>query len=512
MFNNIGLVLQKRAHLNPTMEGLVDVHSGKRLSFQQMDEAANRTAHMFQQLGVKKGDAVGILLMNSPEFIECFFGLAKIGAVVVPLNWRLVADELEYILQNSQTTLLVFGSEFSETMAELHQRHEKIAVKQWLQVGEKEEIAGFAKNYRSLQGAASSQPPAIEAQGDDLLYIMYTSGTTGLPKGVVHTHNTALWALITSISTVDFQFKDRYLLSLPMYHVGALTPVTTCFYAGSTTVLVRSFDPVKTWELIQEEKINTMLAVPAMLNFMLQVPHLERYDHSHLRWCMSGASPVPVNLIEACAKIGIEVHQVYGLTESCGPAALISSDEALNKAGSTGKPFFHTEIRIVDAKDNEVAPHVNGELLVKGAHVMQGYWNNPEATAKALRHGWLYTGDMASMDEEGFIYIKDRVKDMIISGGENIYPAELENVLLSHPNIKDVAVIGKPDAQWGEIPLAVVVCKEGSLSEEEVLLHCHGKLARYKLPKSAVFIDEIPRNLTGKPLKRLLREQFIPSS
>lgn len=512
MENNIGLVLQKRASLNPTLEGLVDVHSGQRFSFQQMDQGANRAAHLFLELGIKKGDQVGVLLMNSPQFLECFLGLAKIGAVIVPLNWRLVATELEYILKDSQSTLLLFGSEFAETTEALFQRGAHTEVRQWIQVGADHEIREFAQNYQSLYQQASAEPPVIEAQEDDLLYIMYTSGTTGLPKGVIHTHNTAIWALVTSIATADIRFKDRYLLSLPLYHVGALTPITTCIYAGNTTVLMRSFDPLKTWELIDEEKIDTMLAVPAMLNFMLQVPNLAQYDHSRLRWCMSGASPVPVNLIEAYAKMGIEVHQVYGLTESCGPGALISPDEALTKAGSTGKAFFHTEIRIIDEKGEDVPPNEPGELLVKGKHVMQGYWNNPEATAKAIKEGWLYTGDIAIMDEEGYLYIRDRVKDMIISGGENIYPAELENVLISHPLIKDVAVIGQADETWGEIPLAVVVPENGSLSEEDVLLHCQGKLARYKLPKGAVFIDEIPRNLTGKPLKRMLREKFTSSS
>jgi acyl-CoA synthetase (AMP-forming)/AMP-acid ligase II len=242
---------------------------------------------------------------------------------------------------------------------------------------------------------------------------------------------------------------------------------------------------------------------------MLMVPNFQDYDTSNLRWIMSGASPVPASLIEKYKDMGIEIHQVYGLTEAGGPGTLIGPDEAMIKIGSAGKAFFHTSIRVVDEDGNDVAPGVPGELLVSGAHVMKCYWNNPQATAETIRDGWLYTGDIVLRDEDGFVTIHDRVKDMIISGGENVYPAELENVILGHPGVADVAVIGMPSERWGESPLAVVVAaKDHSVSEADVLQHCDGKLARFKQPKGAVFIDEIPRNPTGKPLKRILRQQF----
>jgi len=234
----------------------------------------------------------------------------------------------------------------------------------------------------------------------------------------------------------------------------------------------------------------------------------ERFDTSTLRWIMSGAAPVPVTLIEAYAKRGIEIHQVYGLTESCGPACLISPDEAIAKAGSTGKAFFHTDVRVVDEHGRDVPAGGVGEVLVRGAHLMHGYWNRPEATAETIRDGWLHTGDLATIDAEGYVYIQDRKKDMIISGGENIYPAEIENVILSHPHVRDVAVIGQASAKWGESPLAVVVKGDASLSADTVIQHCQGKLARYKQPRAVRFVDEIPRNPAGKILKRLLRERF----
>jgi acyl-CoA synthetase (AMP-forming)/AMP-acid ligase II len=398
-------------------------------------------------------------------------------------DWRLVADELAFILGDSGARALVFGTEFNKVVAELHARQgNATGVRTWIHVGQPGDRPPFAVAYEDLRAAASDAEPEIQAEDDDLLYNMYTSGTTGLPKGVMHSHGTTVWAVLTACATADLQFKDRYVICLPLFHVGALNPLLTTIYRGGTAVVMREFDPRKIWEIFRQERITACLAVPAMLNFML-----ETYDDanraSNLRWIMSGASPVPVTLIERYAKLGIEIHQVYGLTESGGPACLISPDEAISRAGSTGKAFFHTNVRIVDERGADVGPDVPGELLVRGPHVMLGYWNRPDATAETIRDGWLHTGDVAIKDGEGFVYIHDRLKDMIISGGENIYPAEIENVILSHPGVAEVAVIGLPSTKWGESPVAVVVKKAETLVEEEVLQHCAGKLARYKLPK-----------------------------
>jgi acyl-CoA synthetase (AMP-forming)/AMP-acid ligase II len=303
------------------------------------------------------------------------------------------------------------------------------------------------------------------------------------------------------------RYKDRYLLILPFFHVGALSPVWCIIHRGCTGIIVRSFDPKLVWELVEREKVNNMLAVPAMLNFMLQAGQGGR-DVSSLRWIMSGAAPVPVTLIEAYAELGIEIHQVYGLTETGGPACLISSDDAITRAGSTGRAFFHTDVRVVRDDGIDCDPDEPGEVLVAGPHIMVGYWNRPEATAQTVRDGWLHTGDIAAMDAEGFVTIKDRVKDMLISGGENVYPAEIENVVLSNPKVADVAVVGIPSAKWGESPLVVVVRKDPSLTADEVIAGCRGRLAPFKMPKAVEFVDEIPRNPSGKILKRTLREQF----
>jgi len=507
--NNIGLYLSKRAHLSPQLEGYVDSESGARYSYPELNALANRAAHALLAIGVGQGDRVALLMMNSVDYVASFFGIAKIGAVAVPINWRLVPDELAFILKDSGSQTLIYGAEFAQAVADLQSRGtEGTVISEWLQVGEEDARPEFARSYRDLSEKATDADPECSACDDDLLFIMYTSGTTGLPKGAVHSHNSVTWAVMTLGATAEVRLGDRYLVALPLFHVGALAPVIANVHRGITNVVLRSFDPVKAWELIRHERINIGLAVPAMLNFMRQAYDSSDVDISSLRWLMSGASPVPVSLIEDYQKIGIEIHQVYGLTECCGPACLIGPEDALAKAGSTGKAFFHTDVKVVDASGKEVSPGEPGEILIRGQHVMREYWNRPEATAETIRDGWLSTGDVATIDPEGFIYIQDRTKDMIISGGENVYPAELENLILTHPKVSEVAVIGQPSAKWGESPLAVVVKGDESLQADEVLSHCQGKLARFKLPKAVRFIDEIPRNPTGKVLKRVLRERY----
>ena len=416
MKNNIGLLLTKRASINPEREAYVDSKSGLRLNFQELNSRTNRLANSLVSLGVKHGDRVALALMNSAEFLEAYFAVAKIGGVIVPLNWRLVSDELEFILKDSGSKTLIFGEEFIEVFTELHSRGDKTDIEDWIQVAEGNGENDFAKDYAVFRDSGEDVEPEIGAEEDDLLYIMYTSGTTGLPKGVVHSHNTSIWALITFIGSTDLRDADRYLVALPLFHVGSLVPITLNIYWGVTSIVMREFEPARAWELIQEEGITCSLLVPAMMNFMSQVPDITRYDYSKLRWIQSGASPLPVNLIQIYADWNIEVHQIYGLTEACGPACVINAENALKKIGSTGRPFFHTEGRVVDEKGNDCLPGKQGEVWIKGKHVMLEYWNRPDATAETITpDGWLRTGDVAAVDEEGFIYIQDRIKDMIIS-------------------------------------------------------------------------------------------------
>ena len=508
MQNNLGLFLTKRAFMSPHKEAYVDSHSDLRLTFTELNERSNRIGNAFRDAGVGKEERVALLLMNSAEFMEAYFGLGKIGAVVVPLNWRLVADELEFILKDSGATRLIFSEEFIDTVAELNDRGERTDVRQWLQVEGGKDIAGFAQSYQQFRDSASGAEPEIGGADDDMLYIMYTSGTTGLPKGVVHTHNTSIWAILSIAANCHYRENERFLGALPMFHVGALTPCAVNVYRGATSVVMRSFEPLLAWQLLEREKVTTGLMVPAMLNFMLQVPDFEKFDRSELRWIMTGAAPVPVALTKRYMELGIGIRQVYGLTETCGPACLMDTEDSLRKPDSTGRSFFHTEVRVVNEAGEDCAPGETGEVLVAGAHIMREYWNRPEATEETIIDGWLHTGDVAIMDEEGFVSIQDRIKDMIISGGENVYPAEIEGVLVTHADITDAAVIGQPSERWGESPLAVVVRSSDALTEAEVLGHCQGRLARFKQPKAVVFTDEIPRNPSGKILKWMLRERY----
>lgn len=514
MKTNIGLLLTKRAHLNPDREAYVESDGSRRYSFRDLNDRANQVANALKADGLKKGDRVGLLLMNSVEFMESFFAVAKIGGVVVPLNWRLVADELEFILKDAGVQTLIFDNEFAETVSELHHRGDKTNIGQWIHVvgGAGSACQPFATSYDSYRLSASSAEPNCGAEDDDMLYIMYTSGTTGLPKGVVHTHTSAMWGVFTIHATADYRDDERYIACLPMFHVGALTPLTINAYHGATTFVMRSFDPVAAWECVEREKITSGLMVPAMLNFMVQVPNFEQYDWSSLRWFMTGAAPVPVALTQQFQQMGIDIAQVYGLTETCGPACLMDTVNAVRKPESCGKPFFFTDVMVADDKGNSLPVGEAGEMMVRGKHIMREYWNRPDATKETLVNGWLRTGDVGVMDDEGFFAIQDRIKDMIISGGENVYPAEIEGVLQSHPGISEAGVIGQKSDKWGESPLAVVVKSDQGLTSDDILAFCDDKLARFKRPKAVEFTDLIPRNPSGKILKRVLREQYPPQA
>ena len=504
---NVGLFLSKRARLNANAEAVVEIERGRHFTFAELNDRCNRIAHVLRDKGVSKGDRVALLMMNGVEYIESFFACAKLGAVIVPLNWRLVPDELEFIVNDSASLALLYDAEFDAAAAALHDRD--TGVGHWIRVGEQADCPEWSDDYDAVRADSSQEELLIDADGDDRLFIMYTSGTTGMPKGVVHTHDTTTWGSLTFNMTCDMRLGDNYLQVMPLFHVGALLPAIGIVHCGGKLVVMRCFDPNGVFDVIENEKCNIGLLVPAMLQMMWGSPERDEADLSSIRWLLSGAAPVPISVIEDYAGIGVEIHQVYGLTESCGPACVIGAEDAISKAGSTGPAFFHTEVRVVDKQGEEVDVGQVGEVIISGPHVMVEYWNRPEATAETLRDGWLYTGDLATVDTDGFVYIQDRKKDMIISGGENIFPAEVENVLTAHPAVLECAVIGLPSEKWGEVPLAIVSLQPGeSITAEDLIGFCRDKLARYKIPKAVEFSDDIPRNPSGKILKRLLRDRY----
>ena len=505
---NLGLMLSRRADRSPQLEAFVQVETGLRLTWAELDARTNRTANVLRELGITKGDRVALLLMNGPEIFESFMAVAKLGAIAVPLNWRLVPNELSVLLQDSESKALIFGADFDENVAELERRgDEGSQVRHWLRVGADDGPA-FAASYAELQTQASEHEPEIGAWGDDDVVILYTSGTTGRPKGALHSHRTAIWGAMTWASDLDVRYRDVYLIFMPAFHIGALNPFAVCIGRGATCVVMRSFDPEIAWAVCERERVTNFIAVPAMLNAMLPYVEEGKVDASSVRWILTGASPIPKSLLEAYTSHGIQIVSAYGLTEAYGHGCILTSDQAAARLGSVGKPFYQMEARVVDANGKDCPPGEAGEVLLRGPCVMKGYWKRPEATAETLRDGWLHTGDGAVLDEDGFFYIRDRIKDMIISGGENIYPAEIENVLHGHPGIADVAVIGQPSPRWGESPFAIVARSDPTLTEDGVLSFCQGRIARFKQPRAVAFVDELPRNPSGKLLKHELRKRF----
>jgi len=505
MILNLGAFLAKRAELEP--DKLALVYGDTRLTFGELNEGACRTAHSFMNMGVEEGDRVAILAQNCIEYFYTFFGAAKIGAIVVPVNWRLAPPEIQFILENSGARTIVFGPEYSELVAGLR-GHASVENCIYAGPGDAPE---FARSMAALQEKARSHEPAWSGDGDDTVVIMYTSGTTGKPKGTMLTHANFFWASVTFRTVVQQEGEvERTLVVLPLFHIAGMFSMPTFVHWGQPVYLMKGFDPKVIFETIQREKITGFGAVPAILSFMRLVPNWHEYDLSSLRVILVFAAPVPVPLIHEYAQHDVVVRQLYGLTECTGPATVIGPEEAVKRAGSCGKPFFHTEVRVVNDNGEEVPPGEMGEVIIRGGHVMKGYWQNPDATAETLRDGWLHTGDVAYRDEDGFIYIADRKKDMIISGGENIYPAEIESVIFGHPKVADVGVIGMPDEKWGESVVAIVVPKQGEeVDEKEIIEYCKGRIAKFKLPKKVIFTDSLPRNPAGKILKRVLRETYI---
>jgi O-succinylbenzoate-CoA ligase len=515
MLENVGNFLAKRALLNPGRIALIETESDTHYSYKELNDRANRCCHLLADLGVRAGDRISLLANNSVEFVEIYFAAAKLGAVLVPLNWRLVAGELVFMLKDAGVTCFVHGSEFDALVLDVRERllESGEVDEDWCWVRIDRRGAGEPPDdfldYASRLAAHCASEPDVANEGDHPLFIMYTSGTTGLPKGAVHTHGTMIAASTTMNMTGDYRIDDRMLQMLPLFHVGALSPLTCSIHRGSTNVVMEGFDPDKFFKTIERYRVTTGFVVPGILEMMLDHPDIECCDLSSLNWVMCGAAPVASDMIRRYAERGVEIFQAYGLTESAGPGCLISPEYALEKAGSTGHAFFHTDVRIVDENGSDVDPDEVGELIIRGKHVMKEYWRRADATREAIRDGWLYTGDLASLDEDGFIYIRDRKKDMIISGGENVYPAEIEAVIAAHEAVQEVAVIGVPSERWGESPMAIVVVRDGvEVDAGTIGDHCRDKLARYKQPRLVQFVDDIPKTPTGKVLKRELRQTF----
>jgi acyl-CoA synthetase (AMP-forming)/AMP-acid ligase II len=490
------------------------VFGKERLTFAQINERINRLAHGLISLGLKKQKRVGILMTNSPRFVETRLALQKAGLTFVRLNTRQALHEHVYVLNHSSTHALVFSEDLREVVNGIKKGVPRI--KTWICApkGEKGDI-----DYEELISTSSPVEPEVEVSPEDMDRINYTSGTTGKPKGVVVTLAAALARLRNDFFNEEILItpKDVYLAVPPLAHAaGVILPI---FYLkGAVTVIMPSFDPVKVLETIEREKVTCTLLVPTMIIKLIDHPDVHKYDLRSLRRIFYGTAPMPIEKLRKAIEIfGNIFRQNYGLTEATQPIIYLSPEDhilsgpehVVARLGSCGRPALGVEVRVVNEKDQPVKPGEVGEIIVRGDSIMKGYLRQPKATAEALRGGWLRTGDLATVDEEGYVFIVDRKSDMIISGGFNIYPKEIEEVIYRNPSVSEVAVIGVPDDVWGESVKAIVVPKEGvSLTEEGIIDFCRQHLASYKKPKSVDFVKELPKNNNGKILKRELKAQY----
>lgn len=486
----------------------------RKMTWRVFDEKANRMANLLINRGIKKGDKVAILLMNCLEWLPIYFGILKAGAVAVPLNFRYTAEEIKYCLNLSDSSALIFGREFIGRVETIYNQIPRVKIILF----EGENRPTFAESYDRLAANCSSEPPMIDLKDEDDAAIYFSSGTTGFPKAILHSHSSLMSACITEQKHHGQTRDDNFLCIPPLYHTGAKMHWFGSFLSGSTAVLLRGIKPEWILRTISEEKITIVwLLVPWAQDILDAIEsgavNLKDYELSQWRLMHIGAQPVPPSLIRRWKKYFPD-HQYdtnYGLSESIGPGCVHLGVENINKVGAIGVPGFNWEVRITNEGGNLVTQGEVGELAVKGPGVMKCYYNDPASTAAVLRDGWLFTGDMARQDEDGFIYLVDRKKDVIISGGENLYPVQIEDFLRTNERIKDVAVIGLPDERLGEIAAAIIELKPGcNCTEKEIEEFC-SPMPRYKRPKKIIF-DKVPRNPTGKIEKPRLREKYNASN
>ena len=499
----IPYLLKRGAFKHPDREAIVSEVG--RWSYAQWEANANKRAWALGKRGIKKGDHVATIFLNGNEVLETYLALMKLGAVPVPLNVRFSPKELHYIVEHSDASALILSHEFESIIREIKEDLPK--VKQYFMSGG--EASGDMVALEEIYQGESEEEPSVEIEEDDIASILYTAGTTGRPKGVLMSHRNCMWGAINIAYNVDLQPGYRVLMVFPLYHAAAFMILISDLFVGCTNVTMRTFEPKRVMELVEEEKINRMTFPPTVWNFILQLPDLDKYDTQTVQSLSSGAESIPLEtkrkLLALFPNAGL--GETYGMTESAATITTLSPKDVLKKMASVGKPFLNVEIRLVDEKDQDLPMGEVGEVLARGPNIMAGYYKDPEATSQTLKGGWLHTGDLGRLDEEGFLYIVDRKKDMIITGGENVYPREIEEVLYTHPKILEAAVIGLPDPNWGETIHAVVAPKDGeSLTEQEVIAYCKAQIASFKKPKSVEFVDRLPRSPAGKVLKRTLRE------
>jgi fatty-acyl-CoA synthase len=487
----------------PDKVAVVDLASGRRFTYAQFDaRIARLAAHLRRGLGIQRGDRVAVLALNTTDTLEVQFACGRIGAVFLPLNTRLTVPELHYIVGDAAPRLMIHDSDLAEIA---------LSVSNLCKV-EATLLLGPGGSYEAAIAGAKPLDQTEIVTLDDISTIMYTSGTTGQPKGAIITHGMTFWNCVNLGGPAFISPSSVLLTVLPLFHTGGLNCYTNpVLHSGGTVLIMRAFDPGQALAAISDpaRRINVFFGVPSIYQFMAQHPAFATADFSRLVIGGVGGAPMPVPLLKVWEERGVALQQGYGMTETSPAVLTLDKEDAARKAGSSGKPVLHTEVRIVTPDGRDAAVGELGELWVKGPNITPGYWNRPDANASSFTDGWLHTGDAARIDDEGFYYIVDRWKDMYISGGENVYPAEVENVLHQLTAIAEAAVIGMPSEQWGETGMAIIAVKPGhSLTEAEIHAHCAANLARFKRPQTIQFVDALPRNATGKIHKPTLRKNF----
>jgi len=501
----------KHAKLDPDFECLV--FEDTRLTWRELNERIDRLANGLVAMGIKPGEHLAILAQNSHRFMEFYYACSRSGIVAVPLNWRLAEDELSYILDHSESIAFMVGEEYLETVERIRPKLKNI--RHYIS------LDGPAENmtdYETLLDKSSSESHYGPGDENAMFILMYTGGTTGLPKGVMLSNRNVMTAALGCLFSMGITKEDSTLAILPLFHI-AFWPVTVVHFVGSKAVISKKFDLAYVLETLQNEKCTHVNMVPTIAGFLLMFPDLDKYDLSNLKAITYAGSPMPFEMLMKLKEKfpHIDLGQGYGLTEAAPTVAILDqfahqkteTEKDRKRLSSAGRECLVTEVRVFNEKDEEVKPGEVGEICARGANIMIGYWKNPDLTADTLRGGWLHTGDMATVDEDGYIYIVDRKHDMIISGGENIYPREVEEVIYKHPAVQEVAVIGAPDETWGENVKAVVVLQPGqTAAEDEIMQLCKDNLASYKKPKSVDFVDSLPKTAIGKIPRGEVRKKY----
>jgi fatty-acyl-CoA synthase len=488
--------LKQWAMYSPEAIALVDDASGETITYREAYLRSNRLArYLMHERGIKVGDRVAVLATNELDYILLYFALQKTGAMMVPMNHRLSPRELQYIVDDAQPTLVIEQMALQDRIS----GYPELAF---------DGVGGVGDLLREATLDASN--PGIHSTFEAPVMILYTSGTTGNPKGAVLSNRMIFWNSVNTGLRLNLVQQDKTLTFAPFFHTGGWNVLNLPFlHRGAQQILLKKFDPDRVIQLIGKEKISILFGVPTMMDRLRESPHFEPTDLRSIRYAVVGGEPMPLPLIKAWHTKGVPVRQGYGLTEFGPNVFSLNEADAERKMGSIGFPNFYIETRIVDDLGNEVTNGEAGELLLRGTVCMNEYWNHPEATAQTIVDGWVHTGDVARCDDEGYFYIVDRKKDMFISGAENVYPAEVEKVLRTHPDIREVAVVGVPDPTWGEVGMAYIALKPGTRMDLAAMqAFCNGQLARYKIPKYVRFIEELPKSDSGKLLKRALSREL----